>query len=286
MRGTINNVERPLVFRRTHGNGRHAFTLIELIVVIAIIAMLIALLLPALSNARDAALNMTCKARLRACGLAMLMYATDHNDRIMAYGRWSTGSGAANKYEFWGERLVNTGYLPKSTVLVCPAWPPGRFEDFGHTYGINRDAAQMQCSHVASQNSDKTFALRMLHPDDVAPDDGGTVRGVWFYRITRPPRLAIARTNRGNGQGYPALLMDTLNAPLDQPYGGRERATFTAAENQPMHTSNGEPHARHPGDTANVLHFDAHVEQADEKRLEDLGISVYYRGPEQELVQR
>ncbi|MGB7582943.1 MAG: type II secretion system protein [Sedimentisphaerales bacterium] len=63
-------------------NKKKGFTLVELLVVISIISLLMAILLPSLNKARQAAYSVVCISHLRQCGVAMSIYATDHDDYL------------------------------------------------------------------------------------------------------------------------------------------------------------------------------------------------------------
>ena len=65
---------------------RQGFTLVELLVVIAIIALLMGILMPALSRVRQIAFRTTCGTNLSGIGKAMLIYANDYQDELPKAG--------------------------------------------------------------------------------------------------------------------------------------------------------------------------------------------------------
>ena len=69
-------------------DSKRPFTLIELLVVIAIIAILAAMLLPALSKARDKARGIACTSNAKQVAMANIMYADDH-DSVLSHGQYS-----------------------------------------------------------------------------------------------------------------------------------------------------------------------------------------------------
>ena len=107
---------------------KRRFTLIELLIVMAIIAILAAMLLPALNKARERARATGCLNNLKQVGSYMMIYAQDSEDCLPP---------TDNSTRYWSVALKDGGYLEYSDLMVCPAAWPFHFENVVFTYGMN-----------------------------------------------------------------------------------------------------------------------------------------------------
>src|SRR5688500_17360027 len=106
---------------------RRAFTLVELLVVIGIIALLISILLPALSRAKAVANRTACQANLRSLGQALVIYNGDnHGYNIPSYTMTGVSGGSSVPLEGWAcimdrDKLVKGKRQNDSSACVWPS---------------------------------------------------------------------------------------------------------------------------------------------------------------------
>jgi len=115
---------------------KRGFTLVEMLVVIAIIGILVALLLPAISKAREAARGATCKNNLRQFGMGLHLFADkDPDGRLCSGATDQTRDGCMDTYG-WVADLVNIG-AAKPVEMLCPTNPLLGLEKLNDFYGFN-----------------------------------------------------------------------------------------------------------------------------------------------------
>lgn len=108
--------------------GSH-FTLIELLIVIAIISILASLLLPALSQVREKAAGIKCTGQQRQLSVMECNYSGDYDGSILS--GWCTGYTSS-----WCYAMKAAGYCANATPYICPQFIKAGWNDWKYTYGI------------------------------------------------------------------------------------------------------------------------------------------------------
>lgn len=215
-----------------HINDRPGFTLIELLVVISIVALLISILLPALSKARETAVSLQCMNNLKQIGLANEMYTGDYNGYLPSH-----------QYATLPEHLTNGGYyLPRpklsSTVFYCPAYAGHNiapYSEFGSnpnfgwtTYTHNRWVGRNKASWEAVLDPGESPLMRIgeikrpsrkgLLMDGVYRNNASTWWAKFWFAVEESLNRHVGFTDNylyfdGHVQTFPKNTFDTYGNP-------------------------------------------------------------------------
>jgi len=191
--------------RENTSQFRAAFTLVELLVVIGIIALLVGILLPTLSNARRSANDVKCASNIRQLCAALLNYASENKSKFPPNlnngAMYPTPPASLPQASLWYDQDRIGRYLPKTVqygsgsiggnVFICP-----NDEDAARSYSMNHWASSV-CDQFALNVSTNGW----VYNPNAGPNLASADRGTLFTSATKGGAQLILITERYSANG-------------------------------------------------------------------------------------
>ncbi len=149
------------------------FTLIEMLVVVAIIGILASIMMPSLQNALGTARTLSCANNLKQIKISLVQYENDYNGYVCAAR--SMDPDGITTYRYWNDLMICKGYIPSVNLYVCPAsvefdavgaFTRSTILSAGHTawarcgYGMNRMVGDQSSGDVNIKRIKKNTMVR------------------------------------------------------------------------------------------------------------------------------
>ncbi len=166
---------------------RRGFTLIELLVVIAIIAVLAALMFPAVSTALESARRSNCRSNQRQIGLGLKQYAMSNDGWYVLKGDrpgYDSGGNLTGEYPLRNHviKMYSNGYITATSLWLCPSdrrdgvggvnqvFDP---KEFGPAYSTTRNCSYMYVAGYSDGGSDEvSITAPVLADESNKPENG------------------------------------------------------------------------------------------------------------------